>query len=287
MARLSPLVWWWAHADPSFSDTFNGFVWEEPALEGRGLRIIANVSLSRAPGSRRRWIICNVVVEDAHRGQGIGRKLVEAAIDESVQLGAEGILLQVYRDNAPALQLYTSLGFREVSGETGFRLDAVAPVILQDAPGYRIRPWRASDGQAIYELARRIMPPGQRWIRPLRVQDYRPDWLVRLWQWISNLLAGRSAYRLVALHEGRLVAMIAVTAAIRHGEHHLMLLADPNHAGGVAPALVSRALGMLSDLPSRAVGITLDTEQQATAKVLRDYGFQEQRTLLTMRKDLD
>ena len=118
MARLSPLVWWWAQADPSFQDTFNGFVWEEPAPKGQGLQIIANVSLNRAPGSRQRWIICNVVVRAAYRGKGIGRQLVEAAIDESVQLGAEGVLLQVYKDNATALKLYKTLGFGKVSGET-------------------------------------------------------------------------------------------------------------------------------------------------------------------------
>ena len=28
MSRLSPLVWWWAQADPSFRETYNGFVWE-------------------------------------------------------------------------------------------------------------------------------------------------------------------------------------------------------------------------------------------------------------------
>jgi ribosomal protein S18 acetylase RimI-like enzyme len=287
MARLSPLVWWWAQADPSFSDTFNGFVWEEPAPEGRGLRIIANVSLSRAPGSRRRWIICNVVVEDAYRGQGIGRQLVEAAIDEALQLGAEGVLLQVHRDNAPALQLYISLGFREVAGETELRLDAVTPVIAQDAPGYRFRPWRSADGQAVYELARSVMPPARRWIRPLRAEDYCPDWLVRLGRWISDLVAGRRIYRLVALQEDRLVAMVTVTAAFRGGEHHLMLLVDPNHVGKVEAALVSRALHMLSDIPSKPARITIDPDRKATAQVLRDYGFTEQRTLLTMRKDLE
>src|SRR5512139_1637051 len=33
MARLSPLVWWWAQADPSFRESYNGFVWEE--VEGK------------------------------------------------------------------------------------------------------------------------------------------------------------------------------------------------------------------------------------------------------------
>jgi ribosomal protein S18 acetylase RimI-like enzyme len=287
MARMTPLVWWWAQADPSFQETFNGFVWEEPAAEGTGLRIIANVSLNRAPGSRRRWIICNVVVEDAYRGQGIGRRLVEAATEEALQLGAEGVLLQVHQDNTPALQLYRGFGFREVSGETGFWLEGVKPVSPRDAPGYRFRPWGATDGRAVYELARRVTPPVQQWIRPLRAGDYCPDWLVRLGRWISDLVAGRRTWRLVALQEERLVALMEVTAAFRRGEHQLMLLVHPDHVDRVAAALVSRALYILSGSPSRPVRIKIDPDQSAISQVLRDYGFEEQRTLLTMRKDLD
>lgn len=287
MARMTPLVWWWAQADPSFQDTFNGFVWEEPAPEGTGLHIIANVSLNRAPGSRRRWIICNVVVEDAYRGQGIGRQLVEAAIEEALQLGAEGVLLQVHQDNTPALQLYTGLGFRQVLGETGFWLDSIEPVIAQDAPGYRFRPLRVADGQAVYELARRVTPPVQQWIRPLRAGDYCPDWLSRMGWWISDLVAGRRTWRLVALQEERLVAIMEVKVALRRGEHQLTLLVHPDHVHRVAATLVSRALYMLSGSPSRPVRITIDPDQSAILQVLRDYGFKEQRTLLTMRKDLD
>ena len=287
MARLTPLVWWWAQADPSFQDTFSGFVWEEPVPEGMGLRIIANVSLSRAPGSRRRRIICNVVVQDAYRGRGIGRRLVEAASGEAQALGAEGVLLQVHRDNEPALQLYTSLGFREVSGETDLWLGNVGPVSVQDAPGYRFRPWKVADGQAVYELARRVAPPSQLWIRPPRREEYRPDWLVRFGRWISELLAGRRTWRLTALHEERVVATLEVTAAFRRGEHRLKLLVHPEHVDRLGAAMISRALHMLSDLPSRSVRITLDPDQKAILHVLRDYGFEEQRTLLTMRKDFE
>ena len=287
MARLTPLLWWWAQADPSFQDTFNGFVWEEPTPEGMGLRIVANVSLSRAPGSRRRRIICNVVVEDAYRGRGIGRRLVEAAIDEAQALGAEGVLLQVHRDNTPALQLYTGLGFREVSGETELRLGSVRPVVVQDAPGYRFRRWKAADGQAAYDLARRGTAPSQQWIRPLRRGDYHPDWLVRFGRWISELLVGRRTWRLVALHEERLVAIMEVTAAFRQGEHRLKLLVHPEHAGRLEAAMVSRALQMLSDLPSRAIRVPIDPDQKAILQVLREYGFEEQRTLLTMRKEFE
>ena len=83
------------------------------------------------------------------------------------------------------------------------------------------------------------------------------------------------------------MAMIEVTAAFRRGEHRLRLLVHPNHVGRVEVALVSRALHVLSDLPSRPVRITIDPDQTPTVQVLREYGFKERRTLLTMRKDLE
>ena len=291
MARMSPLVWWWAQADPSFQDAFHGFVWEEPAAKGKGGRgagrIVGNVSLNRAPGNRRRRIICNVVVLEEHRGRGIGRQLVEAAVAEARQLGAEGVILQVYQENARALGLYTSMGFEEVAGETDLRLEAVRTGALLDAPGCRFRPWKPSDGQAMYDLARHVIPAEPRWIRPPQANDYRPDWPVRLGQWVSNLMAGQRVYRLLALQEERLVAMMNVTAASRRGHHRLRLLVHPTHAGQMEAALVSRALHMLAAAPPRPVLATVYKRDKATLKVLAGYGFKEQRTLLTLRQDFE
>lgn len=290
MARLSPLVWWWSVADPSFRDTFGGFVWEEPVLKGAGRQtsrqIVGNVSLNRAPGSRQRWIVCNVVVDDRYRGQGIGRRLVEAALDEAQQLGAAGVLLQVFRQNQVALQLYSSMGFRESAGETDLRLDGVPSVAFLEAPGYHFRPWKVADGPAVYDLARYVVPQALQWIRPLRAEDYRLDWLIRAAHWVSDLLAGRRVYRLVALKEERLVAMMTVTAAYRWGEHRLALLVHPNHTGQVEAALVSRALHMLATIPSHPVKITVEKDDEAALRVLKGYGFREVRTLLTMVKVL-
>jgi ribosomal-protein-alanine N-acetyltransferase len=286
MARLSPLVWWWAQADPAFRDTFGGFVWEEPVRKGKGGRtsrqIVGNASLNRAPGSRQRWIICNVVVDPKHRGQGIGRQLVEAALDEAGQIGAREVLLQVHRHNQVALELYESMGFREVAGETDLRLETVRSVAFLEAPGYHLRHWQPADGQAAYELARHVVPQALQWIRPLRAEDYRLDWLIRAVHWISDLVAGRRVYRLVALKEDRLVALLTVTAVFRRGEHQLALLVHPNHTGQVEAALVSRALHMLAAIPSQPVKTTVDKDHEAARRVLTDYGFREVRTLLTM-----
>jgi ribosomal protein S18 acetylase RimI-like enzyme len=292
MARLTPLVWWWSQVDPSFRDAFNGFVWEEPTTRARGSRgsrgtsrIVGNVNLNRAPGNRQRWIICNVVVLDEYRGRGIGRRLMEAAIEEAEQIGASGVVLQVHRDNPRALGLYIDMGFREASGEVDLRLGQIGSVAFLDAPGYELRRWKPADWQAVYDLARHAIPATEQWIRPVRAEEYRLDWLLRLGRWISDLAAGRRSYRLTALKDGKLVATMVVTAVSRRDVHRLVLLVHPNHRGKVEAALLSRALYMLASAPPRPVRIAASVEDEATLKVLRDYGFKEQRTLLTLRKD--
>ncbi len=286
MAHLSPLIWWWARADPTFRDSFNGFVWEEPSPRGKGRRVVGNVSLNRAPGDRRRWIICNVVVRDEYRGRGIGRRLTEAAIAEAGELGAVGVVLQVYQDNLPALRLYTNLGFQEAAGETDLRLEAVKSVAFLDTPSYHFRPWRPVDGQAVYELARLVTPPEQQWLKPVQAGKYRLSWWIRLGRWLADLVAGRRVYRLVALKDDRLVAMLMVEMAFRRGDHFLALLVHPDHAGQVEAVLISRALHMLNAIPPKPVGVTVEKGHTSTLKALQDYGFEEKRTLLTLRKDL-
>jgi ribosomal protein S18 acetylase RimI-like enzyme len=289
MARLTPLVWWWSQMDPSFRDAFSGFVWEEPSPTASGSRssrrIVGNVSLNRAPGSRQRWIICNVVVQQEFQGQGIARRMMEAAIDEAHEIGAVGVLLQVHWDNPRALGLYSRMGFYQVSGETNLRLDAVSSVAVLDAPGYEFRRGHPVDGQAVYDLARQAVPAAQQWIRPVRAQEYKPDWLLRLGRWISDLVTGRRSYRLTARKDNQVVAAMTVTTTGPKGEHSLELLVHPGHQGKVEAALLSRALHMLASAPPRPVRITTTVGEEATLKALRDYGFKEQRTLLTMRKD--
>lgn len=49
----------------------------------------------------------------AHRGQGIGERLLEATIDGARRFGLQKIELSVYSSNEPAIALYRKLGFVE------------------------------------------------------------------------------------------------------------------------------------------------------------------------------
>ena len=58
--------------------------------------------------------INNVAVRPDHRGKGIGRAMVESALDHGRASGARIALLEVRRSNQTAQRLYFGLGFTEV-----------------------------------------------------------------------------------------------------------------------------------------------------------------------------
>jgi GNAT superfamily N-acetyltransferase len=55
----------------------------------------------------------NVVVRADLRGQGLGRAVMHAALNWTRAAGATGAAIQVISANAPAVKLYSSLGFEE------------------------------------------------------------------------------------------------------------------------------------------------------------------------------
>lgn len=59
--------------------------------------------------------ITNVVIAEAARGKGLGRKLMAALMQKAANLGANYLTLEVRASNQPAISLYKSLGFMKVS----------------------------------------------------------------------------------------------------------------------------------------------------------------------------
>lgn len=58
-----------------------------------------------------RGMVDDVVVDASQRGKGIGKKLMERLIEEGKTLGLDEILLFTGHHRAPAIALYTGLGF--------------------------------------------------------------------------------------------------------------------------------------------------------------------------------
>lgn len=57
-------------------------------------------------------VFVNVVVSGPLRGQGLGRRVMMAALDWAKEQGADHAAIQVVAGNEPAIGLYTALGFK-------------------------------------------------------------------------------------------------------------------------------------------------------------------------------
>jgi ribosomal protein S18 acetylase RimI-like enzyme len=62
-------------------------------------------------GSRERWWVWDIEIEEAFRGQGIGRQTMLLAEAEARAHGATELGLNVFGHNAVAIDLYRSLGY--------------------------------------------------------------------------------------------------------------------------------------------------------------------------------
>ena len=64
--------------------------------------------------------IPNIVFRPAHRGKGLGRKLIEFALNRFRQAGLTHAKIETLTQNEVGNHLYRSLGFREVSQQVHF-----------------------------------------------------------------------------------------------------------------------------------------------------------------------
>lgn len=75
-------------------------------------RVVARLSLSRDPHPASRHVAdLGLMVAESYRRQGIGRLLLEQALDWARTSGIRKLELHVFPWNAPAIGLYESFGF--------------------------------------------------------------------------------------------------------------------------------------------------------------------------------
>ena len=67
------------------------------------------------------WHVANVAVSPEHAGQGIGRRLMEHAVEEALRANVFTMALATHRDMPGNVVLYEKLGW-QVSGEAGTKI---------------------------------------------------------------------------------------------------------------------------------------------------------------------
>ncbi|MDO5447714.1 MAG: GNAT family N-acetyltransferase [Prevotellaceae bacterium] len=79
-------------------------------------RIVGHLMLKYPSDDKTIVRFCFVIVNDALRGKGYGKKIISLAIDYAKnQMGAKTITLGVFCDNLPAFECYKNAGFTVTS----------------------------------------------------------------------------------------------------------------------------------------------------------------------------
>ena len=282
MSRLGPLLWWLDQFSVEFNELFSGFVWVE---EGQ---IVGNVTISRATPGSRRWVISNVAVANSYRGRGIAQALMDAAIELVHEWHGSAISLQVRDDNLPALHIYHKLGFHAAFGTAYLRLERVPPVKPLPLDPARFRPIRfgGADGRKAYQLAQTVIPEAEQIERPIRRSQYNLGFEDRLGEWSRRWVGGGPVLRLALETRGNFDAIVTATPGAWWEEHRLTLMVHPSSRGYVEHDLLSHALHYLWRWPQRATLTRHPTYHPEGIEAFKAYDFQEQRTLLWMKREM-
>ena len=278
-SRLGPLLWWMAATSPEFREYHSGFVWVQDG------QIVGTLHITR-PGPRmRRWFISNVAVRAEYRGRGIARALMETALHWAREQDSDALFLRVRKDNVAAFSLYQSLGFERLYDAVDLELAQVPPVKKPTATDQvSITPYRPGQWPQVRQLARAAIPPDLRWLEPVRAAEFEITLSRRISEWWARLIFEREVYRLVAEHDKRIIAAAAVKIACRRGVHTMTLHVQPEYRGKVEERLVAKMLAHLWPHRDRMTRIALPIAHDQTIKMLKRYGFEEQKTLTLMHK---
>ncbi|MGQ9625806.1 MAG: GNAT family N-acetyltransferase [Anaerolineae bacterium] len=280
LSYLGPFLLLFELLSPEFRRSFSGFVWEE---EGR---IVGNVTINQVGREARHWLISNIAVAKDYRRRGIARRLVLAALDYARHHGGEWASLQVRTDNEPAMKLYRSLGFEEMVAISDLKLQKARPVAIISTAGFTLRLSRPEEWRKEYQLVKASTSTKAQWVNPVRLSQFEPTLSRRLFQAIARLFSNQRTHRLVIDGKGGFVALLIIHLGRWESEHRLEIFIHPDYRGQLEEILVTSALNILSNFPSRPVSTRQTSDQPQLIETLKRYGFSEQRTLSHMRFDL-
>ena len=77
-------------------------------------RMVGTTEITRQGGRSKHMGTLGIAIAKELRGEGLGRELMGRILKEASNIGLTHVELHVYEGNEPALQLYASMGFKEV-----------------------------------------------------------------------------------------------------------------------------------------------------------------------------
>jgi ribosomal protein S18 acetylase RimI-like enzyme len=251
--------------------TMTGYVWEE---EGR---VVGNATvIPYVSGTKRLFLIANVVVHPDHRQKGIGKALTVKAIEHAQRAAAPAVWLHVRRENSVAIRLYESLGFIERACRVTWHSSGGNPAqpFANHLQIVRPRHKHWTDQQ---HWLQRNYPKELLWNLKLPNHALRPGIAGALTRFFNNVEIDQWAIQ----RQDKLAAVVSWQAM--PGQGNILWLAAPQEADELAiQELLQHAR---KNLPARRL-LTMDYPADRCTAAIEAAGFQAHQILIWMEKAL-
>lgn len=269
-----PAFLWRLH--PQYNRLAPGYIWQE------NNRVVGNVTLiaTKMPG---RHIVANVAVHPDYRRRGIARALMDAVMNQVRARHGKMVLLQVVKDNYPAIELYKSLNFYKIGSMTSWRTSLSRlreiPPAYDDGKGPLVRPLSRQQWQEAYQLDVECLHPDLNWPEPIPYEFYRTGF----WRAVSNFLNGRQQEMWGIVDDnGRLVGLGTIVGEWMQS-YEISVRVHPQWQGRLERPLFARLIRRLRTLSRRNVRISHPDSDEEMNTLLEEANFSVQRTLTHMR----
>ena len=253
----------------------SGFIWIEDG------EVVGNLSLRRAafPGG---WMIGNVAVAPSRRGRGIGRALMEAAVDTVQERRGTWIGLEVREDNAVARGLYEHMGFKVVGTMVELLRPEGQPWQMLDLRPAELRRAEASESRTLYRLAQEGLTRDHREVLEVRRSVYRAGWEATIGAWLEGV---RESWQ-IAERDDEAVGGVRVSTRWLSRWHRVEMVVRQDRLEDLGPRLVAAAVDELARRRPWETSALLPGPQQALEPVFAQAGFRRLRRLAQMRLTL-
>ncbi|PWU03547.1 MAG: hypothetical protein C5B53_00300 [Candidatus Melainabacteria bacterium] len=191
--------------------------------------ILALISVSSIGKARASWRIEHLVVHPHHRGRGIAQELLRYVFALFGSQGVSHFVIEVSGQNAAALSLLGSCGFRRSARSVHYRFggEASSQKPPAEAPPFRLA--LPSDRQALYQLHQDALPPDLRLIYEYLPEDFAvSDLPVESGdKFFKRLVRRKLWYWVLEDKERRVITAAIQVRAHRESDYHLEFAIHP------------------------------------------------------------
>lgn len=230
--------------------------------------------------SREVGFVSAVMVHPDYRRRGIATTLMKNALGYIQERKMDRAVLNVVSTNAPAISVYSSLGFEPFESVANFVGETASIPEQGGADGVEIRAYRNDDLDEVWNLAMASEDPNRLRIRGFSNKNLKtPFWLRRF--------SSGTRRRIVAARAGKIVGCITFFyASPKEAATIESIRVNPeDRSRGIKRALLGVAVSEIRKGGIGRIRAFVPSARQELAETLNNLGFREALTMVGMYKE--